>query len=454
MSRKTLSRRIFLRGAGVAIGLPFLEAMMPASALAASRRAGPSDPASLNRMVIVYMPNGVHTPFWLPDGEGPDYALSQTLRPLERLRDDFLVLSNLSLDKAKPNGDGGGDHARAMASFLTGVQARKTEGSDIRIGISADQFAAERIGGATRFRSLELGLDYGKLEGGCDPGYACIYSNNLSWRSETTPAIKEVNPRNVFDRLFGNRQATDAASEARDQDETYNRSILDFVGESIAGLNRQLGVADRRRMDEYLSSIREVERLLERPPAEIPPEAEGLSRPARVPETFREHFRIMADLLVLALRMDATRICTFALGVEQSRRVYREIGITDEHHGLTHHANDPEKIGKVGQIDRYMVEHFAYLIERMKSVREGERTLLDNAMVLLGNGNGDGARHNHDDLAIVLAGRGGGMIDPGRHVRYAPGTPLMNLVLGLLDRMGLELDRFGDSTGRLPGLTA
>lgn len=458
MSRSPLSRRALLRGAGVLIGLPYLEAMTPGKAAQAALRAAqdraPGQTGFPNRMVVCYLPNGVHTPYWVPEAEGAGFALSPSLEPLQALKDQVLVLSNLSLDKAKPNGDGVGDHARAMASFLTGVQARKTEGSNIRIGISADQYAAQHLGHRTRFPSLELGLDYGKLEGACDPGYACIYSNNLSWRSETTPAIKEVNPRSVFDRLFGGRAATDADAEKRDQTETYNRSILDFVGESLTGLNRQLGTADRRRMDEYLTSIREVERRLDQPPLDVPTTAAGgLPRPARVPETFREHFRIMADLLVLALQMDVTRIGTFALGVEQSRRVYREIGIADEHHGLTHHANDPAKIEKVGQIDRYMVEQFAYLLERMQAVREGDGTLLDHSMVLLGNGNGDGALHNHDDLAILLAGRGNGTIDPGRHVRYERRTPFMNLVLELLDRMQVPAERFGDSTGRLGRLT-
>lgn len=450
---RPISRRTALRGLGVSIGLPVLEAMSlrtaRGSALGEASAVAPS-----NRLVVVYVPNGVHRPYWLPSKTGTDFEFTRTLAPLEQFRKDILVVSGLTLDKAKPNGDGGGDHARAMASFLTGVQARKTEGSNIRAGISADQYLASQIGNATRFPSLELGLDYGKLEGSCDPGYACIYSNNLSWRSETSPAIKEVNPRVVFDRLFAGARATDAEAQKRLQTEMYNRSILDYVRESIHGLNGQLGTADRHRMDEYLTYIREIERRLDQPPVEVDPElTKGLTRPVRVPDTFREHFRLMADMLVLALQMDATRICTFALGVEQSRRTYREIGISEEHHGLTHHAGNADKIEKVAQIDRYMVEQFSYLVQRLKSVREGDRTLLDNSTVLFGNGNGDGAHHDHVDLPVVLAGRGGGTIEPGRHVRYPEGTPFMNLIVSLMGNMGVHVDRFGDSTGPLPKLT-
>jgi hypothetical protein len=447
-----IPRRTMLKGLGVSIGLPFLEAMLPRNGSSIAH-AGTVLPAP-KRLAVVYTPNGVHRPYWVPTETGTDYDFSRTLKPMEPFRKDILVLSGMSLDKAKPNGDGNGDHARAMASFLTGVQVHKTEGTNIRGAISADQLIAKQVGRATRFPSLELGLDYGKLEGACDPGYACTYSNNLSWRGDATPAIKEVNPRIVFDRMFAGRKATDAASESQEQSELYNRSILDFTRESISQLNGKLGASDRRKMDEYVDSIREIERRLDRSPLEVSPEiTKGLKRPLRVPENFSEHFRLMADLLVLSFQMDLTRVCTFALGVEQSRRTYREIGISEEHHGLTHHAHDPEKIEKVAQIDHYIVEQFAYLVQKMKSIPEGDGTLLDNSMLLFGNGNGDGAHHDHDDLPILLAGRGGGTIDPGRHVRLDEGTPFMNLVLSLMDRMGVKMDRFGDSTGRVTELT-
>jgi hypothetical protein len=290
------------------------------------------------------------------------------------------------------------------------------------------------------------------MEGGCDPGYACIYSNNVSWKNETTPAIKEVNPRIVFDRLFGRARQSDHQGESRDMQETYNRSILDYTRESLTRINSVLGVNDRLRVDEYLTSIRELERRLDAPPSDekLP---KGIVRPTRVPETFKEHFRLMADLQVLAIQQDVTRVSTFMLGVEQSRRTYNEIGISEEHHGLTHHAGNAEKIAKVCRIDAYCAEQFAYFLDKMKSIKEGENTLLDNSMVLLGNGNGDAARHDHYNCMTVLAGRGCGTLEPGRYLKY-DGVVMSNLWLSLMDRMGVVVERHGDSTGRLTRLGA
>lgn len=449
---KPLERREFLKGvgkgAGVMIGLPFLEAMMPTRLIGAvgeaARKVLPN-----NRLLLLYYPNGVHTPNWYPETTGSDYVMSPALEPLERHRQDMLLLGGLNVPLAKL--DHNGDHAKAASCYLTGVRIRMTSSDDIQSSASFDQRIASAIGNQTRFPSLELGLEYGRMEGGCDPGYACIYSNNISWKNDQTPAIKEVNPRIVFDRLFGNAMRSDHSAEKRDQQETYNRSILDSTLEGLGRLNRYLGVNDRLRVDEYLTSIREIERRLDAPPSdvEMPP---GVVRPTRVPDSFKEHFRLMADLQVLALQQDVTRVSTFMLGVEQSRRTYAEIGISEEHHGLTHHAGNPEKIAKVCQIDNYMVQQFAYFLDRMKEVKEGENSLLDNSMVLLGNGNGDGARHDHYNCATILAGRGGGTLDPGRYVKH-DGVPISNLWLSLMDRMGVEAERHGDSTGRLPGLT-
>lgn len=455
--RQPLPRRQFLKGlgkgAGVMMGLPLLEAMIPSSVFgsaAATARIQKVMPS--NRLLMLYYPNGVDTANWYPENtgtDGTDYKMSPALEPLERHRNDMLLLGGLAVPLAKL--DSNGDHAKAAGCYLTGVQINKTVSENIQAGVSMDQVIANAIGDRTRFPSLELGLDYGRMEGGCDPGYACTYSNNISWRSETTPAIKEVNPRIVFDRLFGNALASDRDAQARGQEELYNRSILDFVLEDLGGLNRELSVNDRLRVDEYLTSIREIERRLDAPPSDIemPP---GVVRPTRVPESFKDHFRLMADMQILAIQQDVTRVSTFMLGVEQSRRTFAEIGIPEEHHGLTHHAGNPEKIEKVRQIDHHMVEQFAYFLDRMKEVREGETSLLDNSMVLLGNGNGDGARHDHLNCATILAGRGKGTIDPGRYVRYNA-EPVSNLWLSLIDRMGVEVESFGDSTTRLPGLS-
>jgi len=377
-----------------------------------------------------------------------EYELAPGMKALERHRRDFLLLGGLNVPLAKL--DQAGDHAKALSCYLTGVRIRRTATDDIQAGISADQIIANAIGKETRFPSLELGLDYGRMEGGCDPGYACIYSNNVSWKNATTPAIKEVNPRIVFDRLFGGAKASDHERESRDQQETYNRSILDYTRESLTRINRMLGVNDRLRVDEYLTSIREIEQRLDAPPAnlDLPP---GLVRPLRVPDTFKDHFRLMADLQILAIQQDVTRVSTFMLGVEQSRRTYTEIGIPEEHHGLTHHAGNEEKIAKVCKIDAYCAEQFAYFLDKMKSLKEGENTLLDNSMVLLGNGNGDAARHDHFNCMTVLAGRGCGTLEPGRYIKYDD-VVMANLWLSLMDRMGVSVERHGDSTGRLPAL--
>ena len=450
--RSSLSRRTLIRGLGsVAIGLPFLEAMVPTSLIGTAEAAARTAKAMpKNRLSMIYYPNGLESGAWYPKGPGADYNLTGTsMEPLKRHQKDFLLLGNLSVPMALY--DAAGDHAKAIGCYLTGVRIKKTASDDIQCGVSMDQVIVNNIGNRTRFPSLELGLDYGRMEGGCDPGYACIYSNNMSWKNATTPAIKEVNPRVVFDRLFGNAAASDHAGEANDQQETYNRSILDYTKESLNQINAELGQDDIHRVDEYLSSVREIEHRLDAPPSDLKL-PKGVVRPTRVPETFKEHFRLMTDLQVLAFQMDATRISTFMLGVEQSRRTYNEIGIPEEHHGLTHHAGDRIKMAKVIKIDTYMAEQFAYYLDKMKSVKENGRPMLDNAMVLLGNGNGTASKHDHENCLSVLAGRGGGTLDPGRYIIYPEGTPVSNLWLSLMDRMETKMERHGDSTGRLEGL--
>jgi hypothetical protein len=382
---------------------------------------------------------------WTPRTEGTDFALPPTLAPLRTVKDDLLVLSGLTQRKAFGNGDGPGDHARAMATFLTGCQARKTGGADLRVGVSVDQAAAARIGHQTRFPSLEVGCEGGRDGGGCDHGYSCAYQTNLSWRTEATPAAKEVDPRLVFERLFGGPTTDDRRERGR-------KSVLDFVAEDARQLQDRLGVADRRKLDEYLTGVRELERRIERAQPVVEVGQTQMTRPTGVPQNFQEHARLLADLIVLAFRADLTRVVTFVLGNDGSNRSYREVGVADGHHDLSHHGGDPAKHANLRAINHYHVAQFAYLLECLKAAPEGGGTLLDSCLVVYGSGISDGDRHSHDDLPILLAGRGGGTVSTGGHVRHTPGTPLNNLYLSLLDRVGAPLDSFGDSTGRLRSL--
>jgi hypothetical protein len=402
-------------------------------------------------MAFLYVPNGKHMRDWTPKEEGAKFELPATLLPLKAFQDQLLVLTGLTCDKARPNGDGPGDHARAMASFLTGIQARKTAGSDIRVGISVDQFAAQRIGKATRFPSLEIGCEGGRQAGNCDSGYSCAYSSTVSWRTESTPVPKEINPRQVFDRLFGiTTSAADANREKRDR---HKRSILDFVAEDARSLKGKLGSADQRKLDEYLSGVREIETRLERVEkagAKVP--STSHPRPTGIPRTYQEHLRLMADMMALAFQTDSTRILTFVFANEGSNRPYRDIGIPEGHHDLSHHGRNPGKQKKIQQINHFHISQVAYLMGKLKAIKEGGGTLLDNCLIVYGSGNSDGNRHNHDDLPILLLGKGGGTVKPGRHIRYKKETPLTNLYLSMLDRMGLRVPKFGDSTGQLASL--
>jgi hypothetical protein len=441
----TISRRTALKGLGAAVGLPLLEAMLPGAGLAARASAGP------RRLAFLYVPNGIHMQAWTPATEGAAFELPATLKPLAPFREEMLVLSGLTLDKARPHGDGGGDHARAMASFLTGCQAKKTYGANIHAGISADQVAAKYAGKATRFPSLEIGCEGGRNAGNCDSGYSCAYSANLAWRTPSTPLPKEVNPRLVFERLFSTPDKEGASTRSRLR--TYQRSILDFVTEDARTLQRRLGRTDQRKLDEYLAGVREIEQRLARSekdsqaarPADYTP-------PSGVPQEYQDHLRLMADMMVLAFQADLTRISTFVFANEGSNRNYRQIGVSEGHHSLSHHRHDPVKYAKLRKINHFHIEQFAYLLGKLKDIKEGDRTLLDNCMIVYGSGNSDGNRHNHDNLPLLLMGKGGGTLGTGRHLRYPRETPLMNLHLSLLDRMGAPVKSIGDSTGRLDNL--
>jgi hypothetical protein len=439
-----ISRRTVLRGLGTTLALPWLEAMGPLDAWA---NPAPDARRTPNRMAFLYVPNGIHMTDWTPKEEGADFALPRTMEPLRDLKDKLLVLTGLTADKARPHGDGGGDHARAMAAFLTGAQPRKTDGNDIRAGISVDQVAASRLADQTRLPSLEIGADPSAMAGNCDSGYSCVYSSTISWRSATSPVPKLINPRLVFERLFGQGNDGDRVRRERNR-----RSVLDFVREDSASLQPRLSTNDRRKLDEYFASVRDIEQRIERAARLPEPARPNLQLPTDVPKVYEEHLHILCDLLVLAFQADITRVCTFVFANEGSNRSYPFIGVPEGHHDLSHHQNDPAKLAKIATINRFHVSQLAYLLKKLQSLHEGDGTLLDHAMIVYGSGNSDGNRHNHDDLPILVAGGGAGTLKTGRHVKYARETPLNNLWLSLLDRMGSPVDLLGDSTGRLAQL--
>jgi hypothetical protein len=446
MIHRPISRRTALKGLGVSIALPLLETMVPAIGL----RAADVTPSSFpRRLVFVYFPNGVWMDAWKSTGEGSDFEFGPTLSALAPFKSQMLVFSNL----ADKNAKGGGAHACTMPAYLSGESVYKTMGNDVRAARTCDQLIAQKIGNATRFPSLELGCDFGQQDGFCDTGYSCIYQTNLSWKSETTPAPKEVNPRIVFDRLFAGRSAGET-SIVQQQREAMNLSILDFVREQARDISRVVSAADRRRMDEYLTSIRDIERRIQAPPPDLPKGvAGGMERPTRVPALFRDHFRLMADMLILALQTDMTRVATLVMATEGNRRSYPELGFTEEHHGVSHHGRKPDLIEKFRKINEYHVSELIYFIDRLSKIPEGDGSLLDNCMIVYGSGMADGNRHAHADIPTLLFGKGGGTIDLGRHIVCPTDTPICNLWLSLMDRMGMKEERFGDSTDRLTGLT-
>lgn len=442
---RSISRRQVLRGMGTALALPMLEGAFPLSALAQSLKPAQRP----NRIAFLFVPNGVNMEHWTPATEGALDTLPTVLEPLLPLKSEFQVLTGLAQRNAFALGDGPGDHARSSAAWLTGVHPKKTAGSDIQNGISADQVASQHIGGRTRLPSLELGCERGAVSGNCDSGYSCAYSSSISWRSPTTPMPKEVNPRMVFERLFGDSELADESLQKRRKQRI---SILDLVAEDAAELKRKLGSRDKLKIEEYFTSVRDIETRLERMEESEAKLVRMGQKPTGVPSDYGEHVRLMGDMMILAFQADLTRISTFMFANEGSNRNYRNIGISDGHHDISHHGKQAEKLEKKRQIDRFHVEQLAYILNRMRSIREVEGTLLDNTMLLYGGGIGDGDRHNHDDLPILLAGRGAGKLKPGRHVRFRQGTPLNNLFLSMLDKVGVDVEQLGDSTGKLQGL--
>lgn len=443
ITRKALSRRTLLRGLGASVALPFLDAMTPAfaSTLPGGRP---------NRMAFVYVPNGIDMRFWNPDYEGKFRGpLPATLAPMEPLRDQITLLTNLTHNNGRALLDGAGDHGRCCGSYLTGVQPRKSA-DDIHCGVSFDQIVANEAGKHTRFPSLEIGIEDARQAGNCDSGYSCAYTNNLAWRSETQPLPPVLNPRDLFERLFG--KDANLTPEERAIRNQRRRSILDFVTADAHKLQGDLGPTDKRKLDEYLSSIRQVEQQLEKAEADQEPIDPGIPKPYGIPSDFAEHFRLMADMITIAFQADLTRVMTFLVTREGSSRPYREIDIPDGHHPLTHHQGNPVKMKKVTEINLYHMQQFGAWMQRLSQIQEGDSSLLDNSMIIYGAGLSDGNRHTHNDLPTLMVGRGAGHVSPGRRIVYRKETPMSNLFLTMMDNMGVHAEHFGDSTGRVDPL--
>ncbi len=444
ITKKALRRRTFLRGVGATLALPLLDAMVPALSALSRTAAAPA-----RRLGFIYFPNGANMWQWGCTGDGAGFEFSPTLSPLAPYRDAVTVLSGLDNTPADAWGDGSGDHARSGASWLNAVHPRKTEGADVRAATTIDQIAAAEIGQDTPLGSLELCLEPAGWVGSCGgTGYSCAYIDTLAWRTPTTPLPMEHNPRNVFNRMFG----SGATPEERVAQRQLNRSVLDSVTDEIAGLQRQIGPGDRVRLTEYLDAVREIERRIQRTEerSETMPDVD---QPLGVPDTTAEHCKLMYDLQVLAYQADVTRVVTFQLGREVSQRTFPEIGVPDPHHSMSHHLNDSARLEKVAKIDTFFVQLFAYYLEKLRSTPDGDGSLLDHVMLMYGAGISNGNLHIHTSLPLVVAGGGGGRLAGGRHLAYPAKTPHANLLVSLLHKVGVPVEKIGDSTGQLDGLS-
>lgn len=441
-TRKCISRRALLRGAGAAVSLPLLDAMIPASTALAETAASPSQ---LRRLGYIYMPMGFNPKEWVPEGKTLD-SLPSTLKPLKKVSDQVTVVSGMELRNAYP-----GSHATSNSAFLSAATAKRTESSDYHLGTTVDQIAARRLGQQTPLPSLELAMDLLNNAGQCDNGYACVYQNNLSWSTPTTPLPAEAHPRLVFENLFGE------GGSAEDRRATLRRraSLLDSVTEEMKRFKRQLGANDRSRMDDYFESIREVERRIQRAEASVDENPlPDLDRPVGVPAAYADHARLMFDLQLLAFQGDITRVISFQLAREASTRTYPEIGVPEPHHPVSHHGNNPDKLAKLAKINQFHVSLFAEFLQKMAATPEGNGSLLDHSLYLYGSGMGDPDAHDHTDLPVIVAGGAAGNMRGGRHVTYEKHTPLANLHLTLLNKAGIEMDSFADSNGRADELFA
>jgi hypothetical protein len=437
ITKKALPRRTFLRGMGASLALPLLDAMVPALSVSAGE--------AVPRLGFIYVSNGVIQNQWTPSAVGTDFELPPILKPLEALRGHVNVLSGLSHLQADTFGDGTGDHPRASAVWLTGVHAydRTRPGVEVRLATTADQLAARHIGRSSQVPSLELHVDM-PTQGACDSG-DCFYVNTISWRNETTPNPAESHPRIVFERLFGDGgKASDRAARM-----THTGSLLDSIGDEVQSLAKSLGAGDTRKLSEYLDSVREIEQRIQHTEARGALSVELPDRPIDVPDSFEEHTKLMLDLVATAFHADITRVFTMIFARELSTRTFPNIGVPEQHHPTSHHRNDPELIAKKARIDTYHVQLLAYFLSRLQATSDGAGTLLDQSLIMYGGGMGDGNLHRHSDLPCLLAGSLGGKLKTGRHLAYPRDTPMANLLLALLDHVGVHVDKMGDSTGRL-----
>lgn len=441
ITKKALPRRTFLRGMGATLALPLLDAMVPAVTASTKTPAKP-----IRRLGYVFMPMGCDQSRWTPAGtDGRLGELSPILNSLEPVKEHVTAITNLELRNAYP-----GSHATSNSAFLSCARAKHTESSDFYLGTTADQLAAQQIGAETQLPSLELAMDMLQTTGQCDNGYACVYQNNLSWSSPTTPLPYEAHPRVVFERLFG-----EGGSLAERQAALRKRaSLLDYLTEDIASLKRKVGPADQAKLAEYLDTVREVERRIQKAEKDAASTSlpTDLERPLGVPAAYADHARLMFDLQVLAMQGDITRVITFQLARETSNRTYPEIGVSDPHHPLSHHGNDPEKIARMAKINAFHVSLFSYYVERLKATPDGDGSLLDHSLILYGSGIGNPNVHDHTNLPILVAGGGAGGMKGGRHIRYDQPVPLANLHLTLLDKVGVKIDAFADSNGKVTDL--
>lgn len=450
ITKSQTSRRGFLRGLGAALSLPAFESFRPLMAASAATRAVATTASGAPlRMAYLYIPNGVNVDHWRPNGTTSSYQMGSSFAAMEKHREDFQIFTGFEQKNATPGSDGPGDHARGTAAFLTSARPRKTSGSDIQLGISADQVAANAVAAHTRLPSLELSTDGVRKSGQCDSGYSCAYQFNLSWRSENQPMTPESNPRSVFERLFGSGSSGER-TKSLGQRLASKKSILDFIESDARALQRHLGRTDCQKLDEYLTGVREIEKQIEKSEAMgILPDP-GVSAPEGEPVSYQDHLRLMFDMMVLAFKTDTTRVSSFLMAHDGSNRSFSEIGVNEGHHSISHHQGKTDNLGKLAKIDTFYLEQLSYFLERLKSTEDVDgKSLLHNSMIVYGGCISDGNRHNHDNLPILVAGHGGGAFKPGRHVDFGENVPLSNLYLRMLEEFGVNEKHFGDSTSSL-----